>query len=230
MVETVTPLASLVHEKFQKPRIQFISLYNLPPSEKQEIAEKINARNGTCQMWIHTHHQEDDAITVKEREEEIYEYRSKRNLLIEKSLQGEMPIIAFIPLSADEKSSEQQMKRYQTYYEQLSGKTNGVPKIYYVNTFENDAIPCAFQSSKKQNWDFGMPVEGETIKEEWNCLSEVLRGIGIQRTILSGAFYEKGVADGGIGGCVNSAQRALTARGFQVFISNVTSPHPFKQL
>lgn len=229
MAETVARLPNLAFEKTQKTKIQFLSIYGLPPLEKQAITNTILARNGTCQMWIHTHHEENGPITARNREEEIYRYRDRRDLLIQKTLPKGMPIIAFIPLTTDEISSQKQMEIYQRYYERLfTSQTDTTPKVYYVRTFENDALPCAFQSSKKQNWEYGMPVEGETIREEWDYLSEVLREIGIKKAILSGAYYVKRGSknEDSIGGCVNSAEKALTARGFQIFISKVTSPRP----
>jgi hypothetical protein len=229
MAETVARLPNLAFEKTQKTKIQFLSIYGLPPLEKQAITNTIHARNGACQMWIHTHHEENGPITARNREEEIYRYRERRDLFIQKTLPNTMPIIAFIPLGTDEKNSQEQMEKYQRYYERLfTSQIDAIPKVYYVRTFENDALPCAFQSSKKQNWEYGMPVEGETIRGEWDYLSEVLREIGIKKAILSGAYYVKGglKKDNAISGCVNAAQQALTARGFHVFISNITSPRP----
>lgn len=209
-------------------KIQFMSLYELPLSEKQNVKDRLKTTNGTCQMWIHTHHKENEKITLKERVPEILNYRQRRNHLIEKTISSNMPIIAFIQFDGNDYNLQEQIEIHRQYYETNLDTTVATPTVYYVPTFLNTPLPCTFQTSKDQSIASGYPEKKETITNEWNNLANVLNDLGVKKAILSGAYYEKITNGAGISmpGCVNEAQKRLTQQGFQVFVSNVVSPRP----
>ena len=208
-------------------QIQFVNLYQLSPLEEQNASDRLKATKGTCQMWVHTHHTENEVIPIERRRLQIFNYRQKRNSLIKKTISSNMPIIAYIPFNGHDDDLEKQLEIYSNYYES-NLDTATASTIYYVPTFENDSLPCIFDTSRRQNRLSGAPEGGETITNEWNNLARVLHDVGVKKTILSGAFYENPTNKlGGIlFGCVNEAQKRLTQRGFKVFVSNVVSPHP----
>lgn len=192
----------------------FLSLYNLEPLQRESLVKKLNLTKGTCQVWIHTHHKTDNSFDPK--------YLARRDKLIGNSLNSEMPVIAFIPYNGDFVDLEDQIRSYRMRYESAVGNAGPTKTIYYVPTFENDPLPCTYQTSMKQNLESGMPTENETIVEEWQHLSEILKGLGVKQAILSGAFVGNKIGDPT--GCVYEARDQLRKLGFKAFISNVVAP------
>lgn len=227
-------------EENRHPKINLISLYRLSEIERRSFIERLSKTNGTCQAWIHTHHRENEEVIIKnghsrvgvieeKRKLDIVVYRKKRSIMIKKTVSSNMPIIAFIPFDGNDSNLQEQLEKYKKYYEAEIDNSNQPNDIYYVPTFENDALPCTSEMSRRQNRDFGLPTEGETITEEWNSLSKILKNLHVNKLIMSGAFYEKG-ADSLTGnlprGCVNEAEQKLKKLGFQVIVTNIVSPHP----
>lgn len=205
-------------------KIQFMSLYHLSPLERRNFINRLKTTKGTCQMWIHTHDKENEKITLEKRVPEISKYRQKRNHLIKNTISSNMPIIAFIFFDGNDDNFENSIEMYRRYYEANLDTTATASTVYFVPTFRNNPLPCTFQTSKMQSIETGGPENEETISKEWNNLAYVLNELGVKKTILSGAFYNKDT--NGPSRCVNEAQNRLTQQGFQVFVSNVVSPHP----
>lgn len=189
------PLPSLIKEVVQPGNVTLTNIYDLPPEEANLLREKINATRGTCQVWVHDHyHTHDPYLTDNGKDFEAINYQRylpERDKLVKRSLTTAMPIIAFIETLGIPEKDEQIFKNYQKSYQQLATTQEPVT-IYYVPTHYWNPTPCTlpenFEHNKTTENDSGGAVNPEG---EWNKLITIFRSLGINKAVVSGAYYDE---------------------------------------
>jgi hypothetical protein len=201
------------------------NLYTLTPHEQQELIDSTSKAHGHCQMWVHTHYCEDRETTDQPTPFDSRGYIEARKRLIESSVNTNKPIIALIETTGYEDLDKKTIEFYQTQYEQLL-LPNTDKVIYFVPTFYTNPLPCTSQTSKIWNQKNGNQPDYQTAKIEWKTFTDLLKVIGVEGVIVSGAYYGEILKDGKFitNGCVQKTIDELDSAGLKTFRSKVVLP------
>lgn len=160
-VQTTQPENSEVKTSFEMKKFT-----NLTPQEKQELREKVQKSDGTMQIWVHSHFEEETPGFFEDLDNE---YKEKRAQAVQAGLSSPLPNLALIETTItkgqtiDVGEKQKATDRYKEYYSGIS-KTG---TMYYMETYSNDPTPA----------ETGNP---------WNSLADNLKELGVNKIIIRG--------------------------------------------
>lgn len=207
------------------------SFENMNAEQENRFKELVERSNGTVQIWIHSHYDEETDSSIAAED-----YKIQRDKALATTNTNAMPIISFIetPLG-DEVNID-------TYGETYSKLMKG--HIYYVPTFQDTSVPYILN---KQDM---LVTQHATEVENWDYIGGKLATLGVTKVIIRGRnfeyvdvpkerftlaqdiYAEKNEIDGDIlslpDKCAGSAVVQLEARGFNILKTKVTYPEQIK--
>jgi len=168
----------------------FQELWTLDDKQLKILKESIQKNNGTVQLLVHTHYEEQLNEHDPDDPNGLYldQYKHDRDRLLDTYSNKSMPVITMVNSQPNlEEPTNDTLNDYKDWYGKHMGATSP-GTIYYIRTYQSSSTP-AF----KNDSDF-MPTP-ESRKKNWDILALKLRSLGINKIIIRGRNYKSGKKD-----------------------------------
>ena len=211
--------------------LELISFFDMSPEKEEVFRELVKKSEGTVQIWIHTHYDENT-----DNSPEALKYKELRDKAIAASNSDAMPIISFIETPM---GYEDYIDAYGNAYSKLMKGT-----VFVVPTFQDTSVPYIL------NKEDVFVSKHETEVLNWDLLGSKLVDLGVKKVIIRGRNFEYSQVDpetmtlaqdiytekNQLSGakpsipdkCAGDAVVQLDARGLTVLKTKVTYPEQLK--
>lgn len=203
---------STVLKEILVSNVEMKDMMNLTEAEENDLKGALQRSQGTAQVWVHSHHLNEDI--GDEKDIDLNRYKKGIEKLIGHSNYACIPVFAFVESPRDTDPEEVAIEEYAEHYGGVGEK-----RIYYVRTYRDTPLPSFDNRSHEDILD---SPEDEAEKN-WDKLAELFKKLGVQKVIVSGKEYYDKTYDWA-SGCVGDTIAQLKKRGIIPYLSKVTYP------